>query len=102
MYALEDKTINDYFIEMPILLSIEYLGSSSGSNYATNIESTVVALKNYWSSSSVKQKEVAITKEKIRKFLEKNTTYSSKHIISNMVLAVIMYVFIKAVRRDKL
>ena len=102
MYALEDKTINDYFIEMPILLSIEYLGSSSGSNYATNIESIVVALKNYWSSSSVKQKEVAITKEKIRKFLEKNTTYSSKHIISNMVLAVIMYVFIKAVRRDKL
>ena len=102
MYALEDKTINDYFIEMPILLSIEYLGSSSGSNYATNIESTVVALKNYWSSSSVKQKEVTVTKEKIRKFLEKNTTYSSKHIISNMVLAVIMYVFIKAVRRDKL
>ena len=102
MYALEDKTINDYFIEMPILLSIEYLGSSSGSNYATNIESTVVVLKNYWSSSSVKQKEVTITKEKIRKFLEKNTTYSSKHIISNMVLAVIMYVFIKAVRRDKL
>ena len=102
MYALEDKTINDYFIEMPILLSIEYLGSSSGSNYATNIESTVVALKNYWSSSSVKQKEVTITKEKIRKFLEKNTTYNSKHIISNMVLAVIMYVFIKAVRRDKL
>lgn len=102
MYALEDKTINDYFIEMPILLSIEYLGSSSGSNYATNIESTVVALKNYWSSSSVKQKEVTVTKEKIRKFLEKNTSYSSKHIISNMVLAIIMYVFIKAVRRDKL
>lgn len=102
MYALEDKTINDYFIEMPILLSIEYLGSSSGSNYATNIESTVVALKNYWSSSSVKQKEVTVTKEKIRKFLEKNTTYTSKHIISNMVLAIIMYVFIKAVRRDKL
>lgn len=102
MYALEDKTINDYFIEMPILLSIEYLGSSAGSNYATNIESTVVALKNYWSSSSVKQKEVTITKDKIRKFLEKNTTYSSKHIISNMVLAIIMYVFIKAVRRDKL
>lgn len=102
MYALEDKTINDYFIEMPILLSIEYLGSSTGSNYATNIESTVVALKNYWSSSSVKQKEVTVTKDKIRKFLEKNTTYSSKHIISNMVLAIIMYVFIKAVRRDKL
>lgn len=102
MHALEDKTINDYFIEMPILLSIEYLGSSTGSNYITNIESTVVALKNYWSSSSVKQKEVTVTKDKIRKFLEKNTTYSSKHIISNMVLAIIMYVFIKAVRRDKL
>ena len=101
MYALEDKVINEYFIEMPILLSIEYLGNTSN-NYTTNIESVVVALKNYWSSSSVKQKDVNITKEKIRKFLEKNTTYSSKHIISNMVLAVIMYVFIKAVRRDKL
>lgn len=102
MSALEDKTINDYFIEMPILLSIEYLGSSTGANYVANIESAVVSLKNYWSSSSVKQKEVTLTKEKIRKFLEKNTTYSSKHIISNMVLAIIMYVFIKAVRRDKL
>lgn len=101
MYALEDKVINEYFIEMPILLSIEYLGNTSN-NYTSNIESVVVALKNYWSSSSVKQKDVNITKDKIRKFLEKNTTYSSKHIISNMVLAIIMYVFIKAVRRDKL
>lgn len=101
MHALEDKVINEYFIEMPILLSIEYLGNTSN-NYTSNIESVVVALKNYWSSSSVKQKDVNITKDKIRKFLEKNTTYSSKHIISNMVLAIIMYVFIKAVRRDKL
>ena len=102
MYALEDKNINEYFIEMPILLSIEYLGSSSGNNYTSNIESVVVALKNYWSSSSVKQKDVNTTKDNIRKFLEKNTTYTSKHIVSNMVLAIIMYIFIKAVRRDKL
>ena len=87
---------------MPILLSIEYLGSSSGNNYTSNIESVVVALKNYWSSSSVKQKDVTKTKDNIRKFLEKNTTYTSKHIVSNMVLAIIMYVFIIAVRRDKL
>lgn len=62
----------------------------------------MVALKNYWSSSSVKQKDVNTTKDNIRKFLEKNTTYTSKHIVSNMVLAIVMYVFIKAVRRDKL
>lgn len=90
--------INLYFIEKPLVLSMDYLGSNKHLDYLDNIESTVVALKNYWSSSRIKEKEAVIVKDKIRDFLKENSSYTTSHILSNIVLAVIMYVFLKAIK----
>lgn len=90
--------INEYFIEKPLVLSMDYLGSNKHLDYLDNIESTVIALKNYWSSSRIKEKEAVIVKDKIRDFLKENSSYTTNHILSNIVLAVIMYVFLKAIK----
>lgn len=90
--------INEYFIEKPIVLSMDYLGTNKHLDYLDSIENTVVALKNYWSSSRIREKEAVIVKDKIRDFLKENTSYTTNHILSNIVLAVIMYVFLKAIK----
>ena len=90
--------INKYFIEKPIILSMEYLGANKHLDYLDNIEKMLLSLKNYWSSSRIKEKEAIETKDKIRDFLKNNTTYTTNHILSNIVLAIIIYVFLKSIK----
>ena len=77
---------------------MEYLGSNKHLDYLDNIEKTVLSLKNYWSSSRIKEKEAIETKDKIRDFLKNNTNYTTNHILSNIVLAIIIYVFLKSIK----
>lgn len=100
--ALQNPDINQYFIESNITVSLDYIGTAKDIDFNTDLEEIVKSLRNYWSSSRIKEKEALIVKEKVREFLKQNTTYTTGHIISNLVLAVIMYIFLKAVKYRKM
>jgi len=82
-----------------VVTTISYIRSKGiTSGYSDNLAEIVNYMKGYWSSGSVKDKTVVETKKYMQKLVKGNTKRKTKWYISANSTALIVYLFIIAVK----
>ncbi len=97
-----DKGI-DEIIESVMTINIDYLSTSGfRSEYDQSIIAVIKAIKGLWSRNRVKNKSLEVTKKNLTRIIKKGTGIKTTWKISTIVLSVVIYIFIRAVLKDKL
>jgi len=82
-----------------MLLSIDYLATKDiTGDYKTNLVSTIINLRGYWSSGSVKDHRVKEVKGYVYGLVKSVSGRKTKWYLAANSLAVIVYLFVRAVR----
>lgn len=90
----------DNFINVTIESAIAYLRTKkiTGSYHKHMLES-IDYLRNYWSSSSVKNRELKKTKKYLFDITNKATGKKTKWLLSTVSISVMLYIFVRSVYR---
>jgi len=88
-------------IELVISINMEYLQrmNVSISNRA-NIPNALVLLRNYWSSSKVKNKDMDTVKKYFKKVLRKCMTVKTSWVISSLIIIIVIYMFLRMLKQN--
>lgn len=90
----------DNFIAVTIESAISYLRIKNiTSEYNKHMLDIMEYLKNYWSSSSVKNKEIKKTKKYLFNLTNQATGKRTKWLLSTISISVMLYIFIRSVHR---
>ena len=93
----------DDIYEKIINISIEFINSKNLSyNYSADIETIIKGLYNYYSSSRVTNKEVIEIKQYLSKLVIKLSNKKTRWVISTVVIGLMIYIFTRAVAKDKI
>jgi len=93
------KDRDSVYIESIILNTIAYCNTKGiMSDYRSNILEVINYMKGYWSSGSVKDKDVKRVKKVISLAVKKSTKRRTQWVLSANTLAVIVYLFIVSVK----
>jgi len=87
------------YTEYIILKTIAYCNTRGiSTDYRGNIVEIIGHMKGYWSSGSVKDKEVSFVKDVIDKAVVSSTHHKTKWVIASNTLSVIVYLFVRAIK----
>jgi len=90
----------DDFISVSILQTIKYINEKNISHdYAGNIYNIINMMKGYWSSSSVKDKEVKHVKKLLYNITHKATGKKTKWLLVTISINILIYIFVRAVTK---
>jgi len=88
------------FVAVTIESAISYLRVRNiTSDYNKHVIEIMEYLKNYWSSSSVKNKEIKKTKKYLFDLTNQATGKRTKWLLSTISISVMLYIFIRSVYR---
>lgn len=93
---VDSKMKND-FVSVIINKTIQYLRTNGiVNNYNKHIEDIIKITKGFWSSSSVKDKDIIETKKYINNIVRTATKKNTNWVVVNVTINVLMYIFIRA------
>ncbi len=91
----------DKVISGSLNLSIAYLSKVDNAvGYTDNLNSVIVDLKNYFTGSRVYNKDLEDLKGLLKKIFKEATGRSNKTKLSNVRVAVILYIFLRAIVKN--
>lgn len=86
------------FIAIAIVNTIAYINTKGiTGDYKANIMTILKYMKGYWTSSSVKDKDVKLVKVQLLKIVTKNSSRKTKWLVTSMSIGVLLYIFTRAV-----
>lgn len=87
-------------VTLTIEKNIEYLNSKNiGNDYSDRLIDVMKYVKGYWSSSSVKDKDIIRVKNYLYAVTKKATGKSTKWVIVTIVVNIIVYLFIRSITK---
>lgn len=95
--SLKDNYVKNDLVDDIITSSFSYLSTQSIFDYKRDIVAVIKNLKNYWSSSSVRDSDIIKVKKEITKMIKKVYDRNTSWVISTLVLAVVMYIIIRSI-----
>lgn len=94
------ETDKDNFVNVTIESAIAYLRTKKiTGSYHKHMLDSITYLRNYWSSSSVKDKDLKKTKKYLFDVTNKATGKRTKWLLSTVSISVMLYIFIRSVYR---
>ena len=88
------------FLKSTIIYNMTYINQKGyNNNYMDNIMDILYLIKSYWNSSRVSEKGIPKTKKLISKIVIKSTNKKTKWLITSLTVAVVMYVFLRALSK---
>lgn len=92
----------DDFLNISILRTINYINSKGiNSDYNSHIMTILKYMKNYWSSSSVKEKDVIHIKSYLKKQVQKATKKKTNWVLAATSVGVLLYIFLRSIYRPR-
>lgn len=96
---VENKDKVDFILEKTVIISIEYLSRRhGGQTYNSNLIQIIRDIRNYYSANKVKNDDIEKIKKYIGQFYIAATNKRSKTYVANIRIAVILYVFVAALK----
>jgi len=90
------------FLNISIMKTISYINSKGiNTDYNSRIVEILKHMKNYWTSSSVKDKEIRVTKDNISKIVVKATNKKTKWLVAITTVGVMLYIFLRALMKNR-
>ena len=90
----------EYIVEKIIMISYTYLNKLNlNVNDKKNLTKVITAVKFYWSSSKVKNEDMADIKSKVNELVNIFTARKTKWVITTYTLAYILYVFLRSIKK---
>lgn len=90
------------FIGLTIVTSIDYLRQNGiTGEYNKHVTECLTRLKGYWTSSSVKNKDVIHIKKYLFNVVQKATGVKTSWVITSIVIGILLYIFLRALYKNK-
>lgn len=90
----------DDFISATMLSAFKYLRTKGiVNNYNKEALKIIITLKGYWSSSSNRDKSVAVVKKRIAKIVEEATGKRTKWISGTIAIGIMIYIFLRGIKK---
>lgn len=95
--------LQDYaFVETIIVATINYMRTKNIiNNYEQQTYEILTNMKGYWSSSSVKDKELIRIKKHLYDVASKATKKKTKWLLATITIGVLLYIFLRALYKNK-
>jgi len=99
MLYMQDIKKVTFIVESIMKISIEYIGVNEHS-YTQNIVDTLVALKNYFTGSKVKDPVLIELKETLLDVVKHGIHKTNRTPVVNARIGVILYIFLRTISKD--
>jgi len=101
-YVAIGEKDSDKIINTIMQASVNYLYvNKQYPPYGNEIINTIKTLKGFWGAGKVTDKTVRPTKETLKNIVAKSTGRATSYILTTLTLSVLIYVFIRAMLKDK-
>jgi hypothetical protein len=103
MTLRELTKLHDYtFVETIIVTTINYMRTKNIiNNYEKQTYEILTSMKGYWSSSSVKDKELIRIKKYLYDISSKATKKKTKWLLATITIGILLYIFLRALYKNK-
>jgi hypothetical protein len=92
----------DDFIEVVMNNTISYLRTKNiTGEYNKKVLDILKYMKGYWSSSSIKDKDIKYTKKYLTDIAYKATNKKTKWLLATISISVMLYIFLRAIGKNK-
>jgi hypothetical protein len=97
---IHNNKVNTKFVETSINATFKYLRTKGITHdYKKRIYEILLHMKGYWSSSSVRDKDILEAKKYVKNIIKTATGIKTEWVLSTICISILIYVFLRAINR---